>query len=158
MAYNQYDANNLSLVKTGNLTEMYVPLWYYSSGSNGSSQATANTSSFIYKGGTGVTTNTSSSAKLHTLSSNWSPNQQFAFEASLETGGASYAANAQLYDFTSSSAVSGSQVSTTSTSFTLIRSGKFTLTPGHVYGVQLWIANNVVSASLTKASLIAFLS
>lgn len=134
------------------LKEAYIPLWMYSSG--GATDASASSGlSWLQKGSTGTTTTSSSSAiRLFTLSSNWSSSQKFAFESSLYTN-VSNAAQAQLWDFTSSQAVLGSSVSTTSTTMTLIRSGLFTLVPSHVYGINAW--NGSGTTFISKAYLVA---
>jgi hypothetical protein len=161
MAYNQYDVANISLVKTGNLAEMYIPLWYYSIGYIGS-QGTQPSGYYVSKGQTIVSGYGTSIVKLHTLSSNWSSSQKFALEASIYLnywGG--YPAYAELWDMTTNTAVTSSQISAsvTSASATVVRSGQFTLTPGHIYGIALWVSGGSgYTAYLTKASLIAFLS
>lgn len=139
-----------------NPPEMYIPLWFYSGSYAGSGNASASSSNLISKNSTGITTSSSTGAKLHTLNSNWYPQQQFAFEASLQIGNASYSAYAGLWDTTSGSLVSSSQISTNNTTFSLVRSGRFTLIPGHVYGITLWTGNASYSAIMTDASLIVF--
>lgn len=155
MAYNQYDLATNSLVKTGSLTECYLPLWYYSSGS--ALGLSTGAVCYAQKGTNGVASSaTGTAVKLHTLSANWSPNQKFAFEASFDSSSASYSVNICLYDITAGAIVSSSQVSIVSNTMTLLRSGSFTLIPGHVYGVQL--QSTSANPYLSKASLVALLS
>lgn len=153
MAYNQYDLANTSLVKTGSLTEMYIPLWVYS---GGSAAIINSTYAYLIKGGTGSTGGIASSNKFHTLSTNWLTSQSFSFEASIYSSTAT-PASATIWDMTSNIQVSNSTISTSSTTATLIRSGQFTLIPGHAYGIALK-SDGTATAHLTKASLIAFLS
>jgi Flp pilus assembly protein TadG len=111
----------------------------------------------ILKGSTSTgVTFTASNAKLHTLNATWNPNNKYAFEASLQVT-SPYTVYANLYDITAGAAVSGSQISTTSTTFTVVRSGQFTLIPGHQYGISLWSnSGSGTMVYLTDASLIVF--
>jgi hypothetical protein len=61
---------------------------------------------------------------------------------------------AQLYDATSSAAVSGSEVSTSSTSWSLQRSGSISLTTGHKYKIQLHASGNSANGSIANAHVI----
>jgi hypothetical protein len=156
MAFQQLTLSQGSLVKTpSGITELYIPLWVYS---NSGGNATGNFagSLFLVKGGTnGPFSN--SGAKLHTLNANWSPTQKFALEVSIYSSNSAGTAYAELWDMTSNSGLVASQISTTSTTATLLRSGQFTLTPGHAYGVTLWNSSSSYSTYITKAHLIAFL-
>jgi hypothetical protein len=144
-------AAQASLAPVASSPEYYIPLWWYSGGVTTTAPGQNN---YIAKGSnTGGTTATGSQNKLHTLSPNWSANTNFAFEAAM------YATNpsnstAQLYDITASYLVSGSQITATTGNTTVVRSGKFTLTPGHAYGVMIY--NGSYQMYLTDASLIVF--
>lgn len=161
MPFNQYTASNLSLVKSANgMTELYIPLWVYSSGTV-STTLTASTFNMLTKGSTSVTSGstvpTSNAVKLHSLSSNWSTSQKFALEVSIYISSAA-SVGVQLVDITAGSSVIGASVASTSTTATLLRSGQFTLIPGHQYGVTLYTTNASYTAYLTKAHLVALLS
>lgn len=136
-----------------NPPEMYIPLWWYSGSSVNTSLTSSNTSIFLMKASLGFGSTASTASKLHTLNSNWLTTQKFAFEASMY-GSASITAFASLYDITSGTVVTS--VSTNSSSFTIVRSGQFTLTPGHVYGVQFYSGTSGSFVYLTDASLIVF--
>lgn len=134
-----------------NPPELYIPLWFYSGGT-ASESSNSNVSSgyvFIDKASNTPTTGTGSGRILHTLG-NWSATQQFAFEIALSAGGT---INAGLYDLTSNTLIS--YVSTTSATMVVLRTGKFTLTPGHQYGITLW-GTSGVQFNATDASLIVF--
>lgn len=149
-----YDVSQTSLAKSGSsVVEEYIPLVFMDGTSNGSTTTSAGVN-FIADGLNGIATSITSSTKLHTLNSNWNPSQQFAFEISIyvSSTGTAYAA---LWDMTSNAIVSSSQISTTSSSATVIRSSKFTLIPSHSYGVTLWNPNAGYS-NISDASLIAF--
>lgn len=135
------------------LKERYIPLWVYSSGATG---ANANSPAYAQKGfSAGVSSPNTSQAKLHTLSNQWSASQTFVLEVSLSSY-RGYTVYAALYDITTNAVVSGSMVSTTSTTAILLRSGSVTLVPGHVYGVQFYCTDtNNGNAYLTKAHLVA---
>jgi hypothetical protein len=141
-----------SLAKGNGTTppEIYIPLWWYSG-----AVVSTNTNQSTNLVGKGLTSLTSSSNKnLHTLNSNWSSTQKYAFEATLYASSGAICW-AQLWDITSNAAVSASQISTSNTTATVIRSGQFTLTPGHIYGINLYTGNSA-NVYLTDASLIVF--
>lgn len=152
----QYTASQTSLVKSpSSMTEMYIPLWVYSSGNV---SAGGTTTMYVQKGTTNSenASTTLSTIKLHTLNSSWPSAQKFAFEASVWSSSGTLAAYVTLYDCTASALVSSSQISSTSTTATVIRSSQFTLTPGHVYGVAISSASTN-SSYMSKAHLVAFL-
>jgi hypothetical protein len=122
---------------------------------NGSATVIGN--NFLAKGTITAVTSATTATQLHTLNVNWSPSQKFAFECSLFGSASTYTSYAGLWDFTAGSVVSASQVSTTSTTATLVRSGQFTLIPGHVYGVTVWVSATG-TLHVSKAHLVAFLS
>lgn len=139
------------------LKESKIPLWVYSSGTailSGGAQSLG--TYWIRKGTTSPSFPIDSTMKLITLSSSWSVSQKFAFEASFYNGTSGDTAQVELWDTTLNTAVASSLVSTTSNTATLIRSGSFTLTPGHSYGVT--IGQTAGSCSLTKAQLVALSS
>jgi hypothetical protein len=150
-------APNLSCISlvnpSGNtLKEAYIPLWVYSNSSASSGQSAAG-SAFIGKGQTNIAS-PGTSTKLHTLSSSWNPNQKFAFEASVYDANAAGTGYWALWDATSNTIVTASQISTSATTATLIRSGSFTLTPGHAYEIAAWQSGGY-AVYLTKAHLVA---
>lgn len=154
----QLTLSQVSLQKQpSSITEMYIPLWVYSSGSANATLSTPS-SSLLQKGSTNTNSPSQNATKLHTLNSSWTANQKFAFEVSIWNGSSSFTTYAALWDITAGAIVSSSQISTSSTTATLIRSGQFTLTPGHSYGVALWTSSSSGPAYLTKAHLVAFLS
>lgn len=134
--------------------ELYEELWWYS-GSYTSATYTLSGQFFVNKGSVSTGTSISSpNANLLTLNSNWSANQKYAFEASLQIG--TYIAYAALWDITSGTIITSSQISIANSNFKVVRSGQFTLTPGHAYGITIWCSNTSSSALLTDASLIIF--
>ncbi len=155
--YTQYTASTTSAVTMGTppntIAEEPIPLWVYSS----AYVNVATSSAYYLAKGSTPTQTVGVQSKLHTLSSSWATGQQFAFEASISDSSTSGVAYAALYDLTGTpTIVSGSQVSVTGTVFTRIRSGSFTLTPGHVYGVGIWSSGSY-QVFLTKAHLIALM-
>lgn len=155
MAYQAYPSvKGVTLGGGSGIAEEYIPLWVHSSGT--ASTTVTGIGAYLQKGSTAtVTANTGSAIKLHTLNSNWSARQKFVFEVSVYTNNASYTAEAYLYDITTSSGVSGTIINTTSTTATVLRSGSFTLVPGHVYAVLIDTNNSSGTAYLTKAHLVA---
>jgi hypothetical protein len=152
MAFQQFNLSDVSFAKTPTgITELYIPLWIYSTSAAAWKTASSGTA-FLQKG----TINGYAQVALHRLNSGWSPLQTFAFEASMYSSNSSSTAYLALWDVTSNSLVSASQLSTTNTTPTLLRSGQFTLTPGHSYGVTIW-ASGSYNCNVTKAHLIAFL-
>lgn len=130
----------------------YLPL--FSNGGSGNVTSTASGTTFISISG-GSTTTKSTATNLHTLD-NWLPSTQFAFEAPIlaQTGGTGYAA---LWDMTSNAIVTGSQISTTSSTVAVFRSAKFSLTPGHVYGITLWSSSSSYYVQLLSGAwIVAF--
>jgi hypothetical protein len=159
MPFNQYTASNLSLVKLANgMTEIYYPLWVYSSGTASTTQ-TAWSNGCLQKGNTVVAAyNSGTAVKLYILNSNWSSSQKFAFEASIYGANTSATYYASLWDATTNTVLPATQISTTATTATLLRSSSFTLTPGHIYGVAIYTSNASYSVYLAKAHLVALLS
>ena len=158
--YTQYTASTTSAVTMGvppnTIAEEYIPLWVYSSGTT--ADASATTTAYLRKSGVSTSTTTSAVNQLHTLSINWASNQKFAFEVSAYSNGASYTAYIGLYDLTGTpTLVTGSQVSTNATTAILLRSGSFTLIPGHVYGVGMYSNSGSGEPILTKAHLVALM-
>jgi hypothetical protein len=151
-----YTLSKTSLAKApSSVTELYIPLWV-ADGTTANVGGASAGAQFIGDGNSGYVTSSSSNAKLHTLSSGWSPTTQFAFEITFYVGNSAATAYAELWDLTAGAAVSASQVSTTSTTPTVVRSGKFTLTPGHQYGVTCWVSNTSYSTYPSDAHLIVF--
>lgn len=97
-----------------------------------------------------------SMTKLFTLNSNWSSSTKFAFEATFSTAAASCVVYVDLYDITTNTMIT--EIRSTSTTFSTIRSEQFTLIPGHSYGVSAWV--NIYTAGnnayITDASLVVF--
>lgn len=153
-----YDLNAISLVKgTGSPPEIYIPLWWHSGSSAVVYNVTTQGSSFIVKGSATPTTSVSATqAKLHTLNSGWPSTTKFAFEVSLSGQSTPTTYYAALWDMTSNALINGSTVSISSTTATVLRSGQFTLTPGHVYGVTGWASAGGLNEYITDASLIVF--
>lgn len=138
------------------IAEEKIVLWSadgtYTSGGNSSAGA-----NFISDGSTSLANVTGASvARLHTLNSAWPSTQKFAFEATIWSSSTSGTGYAALWDMTTNAQVIGSQVSCATNTATVVRSGQFTLTPGHVYGVSIWIASPASTVYLSDASLIVF--
>lgn len=133
--------------------EYAIPLWWYSGGF--ASMSSTGTTYYLQKGSTSWQAGyTFSSEKLHTLNSNWPANTKFALEVTMwcSTSGT---VGVTLVDITASAAlVSASSINTSSTTAQVYRSGQFTLTPGHSYG----ITHNYLSNThcVTDVSLIVF--
>lgn len=150
-----YDLATSSMVGGSGIAEAKIPLWWADGATQSQTTGTAGTQ--FLDDGYGLNTLTDSRAKLYTLNANWSANQKYAFEATLKNGGGgSYTAYAALWDFTPNSLVSISQISITSTTLTVARSGLFTLIPGHQYGVTAWSSSGSASVAICDASLIVF--
>jgi hypothetical protein len=151
---------NFSVAKgTGGTTppELYIPLWWYSGSVGSQSAYTTAGSAFIGRGSTSNNfTYAHTSAKLYTLNSSWLPTLKFALEVSMYSTNSS-GAYAELWDLTTNSVVNGSSISTTAVSTaSVIRSGQFTLIPGHIYGITTWVNAASYSCAVTDASLIVF--
>lgn len=152
-----YTVSQQSLAKSGSsVVEEYIPLWF----SDGTTVSSNSPTFYLIGDGANSTysqTSGSSPVKLFTVNSNWNPSQKYAFEATIYSSSSSYTAYASLFDVTTSTAtqVSGTAVNTTNTTMTVIRSGQFTLTPGHIYGVG--IANSPSGITyICDASLVVF--
>jgi hypothetical protein len=147
-----YTLSKTSLAKApSSVTELYIPLWV-ADGTLTTATATSSGTTFLLDGGSaGAKT---SAASLHTLNANWSPSQKFALEVSIANNTGGNTTNAALWDITSNTIVSGTQASVTATTVTVVRSGQFTLLPGHVYGVTIWC--NAGTAQISDASLVVF--
>ena len=151
----QTSANGVTVAKP---VELKYPLWW-ADGTNVST--TVSVPQLLQDGTTtllGSGNTVSTSARLHTLSSNWSIGTKFAIEVTMYTSNAASTATAQLFDVTSNTAslVSGTSVTTTSTSATTLRSGQFTLTGGRSYCVAFNTTNATYYSYVTDASLIVF--
>ncbi|UNO48062.1 hypothetical protein [Alicyclobacillus acidoterrestris] len=146
------DLATMSMTPGSGIAETKIPLWW------ADGTTVSNTSSGNALGdGAGLNSDSpaTSNQSLFTLSSNWPLQMQFALETTVRSSSTSYTASANLIDMSNSeTAISGSQVSTTSTTLTVIRSGKFNLTPGHTYGVAG--SSNGGSVVFSDASLIIF--
>lgn len=150
------DVAQTSIVKGAtSAPEIYIPLWWYS-GSTVINPASSSGSLFLPKGSTSAAGPTATSAKLHTLNANWSNTMNYALEAALSTANGGISVNIALWDFTTGSIVTDSQLSTLAMQNTVVRSGKFTLIPGHIYGVTIWNVNTSNNIAVTDASLIVF--
>lgn len=159
------DTATLSLANPGATkpVEIYVPLWFSNGTTTNAPTSTVDGGALI-DGSAGLTstggTSFSVSNQLYTLSSKWLASAKFAFEACIcnNTGVGNPTAYCRLYDITASTPVTASQVSMsgTSTNMTVLRSGQFTLTPGHVYAVTIWSSNASYAANISDASLIIF--
>ncbi|WP_088186036.1 hypothetical protein [Desulfosporosinus sp. FKA] len=154
--FNSYDLNNLSLVNSSSgYKEFYVPLWIYSSGYLNAGGYNSAGNAFVGKGTVNATASNLPNAILHKLSSSWSANTKFALECSFS--GQQYTNYIALWDLTSGTIVSSSQISTTSTTMTSLRSSQFTLIPGHNYGITFWNSNSY-NVYISKAHLVAIMS
>lgn len=147
----------LSMVGGSGIAEAKTPLWW----ADGTSIATltninAAGENFLSDGSTTLATSLATpSTKLFTLSSGWLSSQKFALEGTYWCGNSSYTAYLSLWDATSNLQVTTSQVSTTLTTASVIRSGQFTLTPGHIYAVTPW-SSATTGVAVVDASLIVF--
>ncbi len=148
--------NTTLLPPSAGAPEHYEELWWYSGGYEATS-TTASGSIALQKGGTCTALSTSASAqKLLTLSSNWQATTKFALECTI-TGNGGASGNAALWDMTANAIVSGSTVTTTNNGqLAVFRSGLFSLTPGHTYGVTVWSSSVSYNMWVTDASLIIF--
>lgn len=148
-----YDLSQTSLAKSGSsIVEEYIPLWMADGGWSGTSGAGGKGINFIVDGGS-YSSSSNSGVRLFSLSSNWSTNQLYALEMTCsQSGGTGYYA---LWDFSlpTPAIVSGSQISGSSND---IRSGQFTLTPGHQYGITFWNSSSSYTTYFSDASLIVF--
>jgi hypothetical protein len=151
-------AAQASLAPVASSPEYYIPLWWWSGNANQGLNGVTSAGTLIDKGaqmGVHASASATSANKLHTLNSAWAANTKYSFEATIYGSGAA-TTSAALWDITANAIVSGSTISTTSTTATVVRSGQFTLTPGHIYGVTGWISNGSYYVSITDASLIVF--
>jgi hypothetical protein len=145
------DLAAISLIKGSAPPEIYIPLWWYSGGN-----VQTNNSSASNYGLAKHTTTLMPNPILHTLNTGWNPTAKFALEVALWTSSTSAPANAALVDVTTGGTViTASQITTTSTTATVLRSAQVTLTNGHAYGVAVWSSNGG-TAYITDASLIVF--
>lgn len=148
------DLSTLSLAGGSGIAENKIGLWW----ADGTSMNTSATNqyNFLQDGSTSTTTATTGSAvKLFTLSPNWPANLKYAFEATISTYSASYVIQCYLYDISNSSVVQN--VYTSATTPTVVRSGQFTLTPNHVYGVMFYPASGATgNVYIEDASLVIF--
>lgn len=154
------DLSTLSLTGGSGMMESKIPIWW-SDGTNvpvnNASGDTIAGSYLLMDGSLNLASSTTTNgAGLFTLSSNWLSNTQYALEYTIWTNTNSNTAYAELWDITSGSAVTTSQVSTTSTSATIVRSGKMSLILGHSYGVTIYVSISADSVYMTDASLIVF--
>lgn len=147
-----------SLAPPASVPERYIELWWYSGNAfQPGGQTTASGSYLVAKGTTSsYGTYSTANAKLYTVNSSWPTTTKFAFEAALNATGAT-TTYACLWDCTSNTQVSGTTISLASSStYTVVRSGQFTLTPGHSYGIAIWNTNGSYGVYITDASLIVF--
>lgn len=136
--------------------EIPHPLWI------GNYQPAITTSSmtapghFLSKGSTSLNaSSTNTSVRLHTLSLDWRQDLRAALEVVMRTS-SGYTAYAALWDLSTSEIVSGSTVSTTSGSATIVRSPILSnLVRGRHYGVTVWQSSSG-QAYLHEAHLIFF--
>lgn len=122
-------------------------------GTNGIYQ-TGTTPLFFVDGGSNSAY--ANNAVLHTFSSKWTSSVKVAFEATIwSTGTTVYSA---LYDASTSSGtlISGSTVSTTATTATVIRSSQFTITSGKPLAVAWYGSSSGQDYYICDASLIIF--
>ncbi len=138
--------------------EHYEELWWYSGSHNNGSTTTTPGYYFLQKGGIGLNGVSVPASNLITLSASWPMTTKYAFEVALTTTSSAMIAYAALWDITAGTIVGASQVSTTSTTFTVLRSGQFTLVSGHTYGVTLWGSTTSYVSDATDASLIVYAS
>jgi len=130
--------------------DRYIPLWI-SSGTYAVITATA-AGTYLEKSiNSGVTSG--NGRLLYTVPASALTLQRYAFEATL-WGVGGVVVYAELWDLTEGTMVTGSQITVSATQPTVTRSGSFTLTPGHVYGVTCWTSNSSYAAYITDASLI----
>lgn len=151
------DLSTLSLVGGSGIAEAKIPLWwadgtYWAQAQSNPGQAC------LGDGSTNMYSPASSGPTcLIQIPSNTLTGTQFAFESTIEAYTSNTSVLAEIWDMTSNTGVTASQISTTTTAFSVIRSGKFTLTLGHWYGVTLW--DNPASGTnmyISDASLIVF--
>ena len=81
-------------------------------------------------------------------------NPSFYFEVVMKESSTSYSAEAELYDVTSSGAVTGSTLTTTSTSYVRLRSGTLALTSGHTFSVYTASSSTSGTCSITAARIV----
>jgi hypothetical protein len=156
-----FTASQTSLATPWKPVETYTTLW---SADGTTTQGAFNVSYAQSAGGyyvcdsigIGNVAYTDSRAQIFTLSSNAKSTQKYAFETTVYINSSSYTLNVALWDMTSNALVSSSQVTTTATTATVVRSGQFTLTPGHIYGVTIWCPTSSATGYLSDASLITF--
>jgi hypothetical protein len=147
-----YTLSKTSLAKTpSSATELYIPLWV----ADGTYvQTTVNGPAFSCLTDGGTIGNPGS--VVFNLSPNWSASQQYALEVTLSHTGGTATAYAALWDNTSNSLVSASQIATNNTTLGVVRSGKFTLIPGHAYKVSVWTSDATQYAQIADAFLVVF--
>lgn len=150
------DAATLSLNCGAKPVEVYIPLW----GADGTLSTptvgvTSAGSVFLADGSSSASTS-GSARNLYILSANWLSNTKFAFEMAMASNYSAASAYFALWDLTSNSIVSSSQISTSNTTVAVYRSGQFTLTPGHVYGITFWMSDTSHVLNPVDASLIIF--
>lgn len=138
------------------VAEEKILLWS-ANGTNANTTQTA-AGNYTIQEGTAIITSANGIGgwRLHTLNANWPPNTQFALEVTVQvtSGSTVYAGLDDDTSGTPYNVIPGSQVSASTLSFTTVRSGKFTLTPGHSYKVAVWVNNG--TGYITDASLIVF--
>jgi len=89
---------------------------------------------------------------LQQLSAVWA-GATYYFEVTLLTNNTSgYTVYAGLWDYTANALVSGSTVSTTAATPTVIRSGPLSLTAGHIYALALWSSSSSSVAAIAYAA------
>lgn len=140
--------------------EIYIPLWWYSSAAANSDSGSSGASSthLVAKGFTAANiSSASSSTFLYTFNAKWPATTKFALEATIYVQ-STQTVYAGLWDITANTLVAASQISNTTTTPTVVRSGQFTLTPGHVYGVALWTNNASYYVYITDISLVAYIN
>lgn len=146
----------MSLTPSSGIVEAKQLIWSADGANNNYTAQTSAGVSFLQDGASGYVASSVTGAKLFTLSSTWKPSTMFAFEGSLGMGSSGYTVNLALWDLTSNAIVSGSSISSTSTTISVIRSSQFTLIPGHVYGVTAWSSSTNTTTQISDASLIIF--
>lgn len=151
-----YQVSQTSLVKSGSgIVEEYIPI--YLADGNAATLNTTTTTYYLVDGGTTQANGSTSNVKTLILSSTWPPSQKFALEATIWTYASNVTGTYSLYDLTSTpTIVSGSTVTISSTTATVVRSGQFTLTPGHSYGIGFYSNTSGYQAYICDASLIVF--
>ncbi|WP_088186035.1 hypothetical protein [Desulfosporosinus sp. FKA] len=161
MKINIYTASQESLANSGgsSIVESKIPLWWADGTSAGSGTNAGNNVAgyiFLHDGGS-LSNVVDSSEHLFIINSNYAASQKYSFEATLLVSSSVIYCNVGIWDFTTTSLVSGSQINSNSISATTIRSGNFTLVPSHIYGITLWWSGSGgYTFSIVDASLIVF--